>query len=75
MKIGRSAIGLMASMILVALVLMPGISSAKTSATPSPTGSVVAPSKDTFIWADTSEPSSLNPIKGYLGTDYTSDPT
>ena len=58
-------------MILVALVLMPGISSAKESATPSPTGSVAAPSKDTFIFADTSEPSSLNPIKGYLGTDYT----
>ncbi len=71
MKIGRSATGLMASMVLVALVLMPGISSAKESATPSPTGSVVAPSKDTFIFADTSEPSSLNPIKGYLGTDYT----
>jgi peptide/nickel transport system substrate-binding protein len=71
MKIGRSATGLVASTILVALVLMPGISSAKESATPSPTGSVVAPSKDTFIFADTSEPSSLNPIKGYLGTDYT----
>jgi peptide/nickel transport system substrate-binding protein len=28
-------------------------------------------SKTTFIYGDTSEPSSLNPIVGYLGTDYT----
>jgi peptide/nickel transport system substrate-binding protein len=71
MKIGRSAAGVVASTILVALVLIPGISSAQDSATPSPAGSAVAPSNDTFIFADTSEPSSLNPIKGYLGTDYT----
>src|SRR4051794_32429871 len=71
MRIGRSAAGVLASTILVALVLMPGISSAQDSGTPSPAGSAVAPSNDTFIFADTSEPSSLNPIKGYLGTDYT----
>src|SRR6185437_9651561 len=27
--------------------------------------------KSVFIFGDTSEPSSLNPLKGYLGTDYT----
>jgi len=27
--------------------------------------------KSVFIYGDTSEPSSLNPLKGYLGTDYT----
>jgi peptide/nickel transport system substrate-binding protein len=30
-----------------------------------------AAGKTTFIYGDTSEPSSLNPLKGYLGTDYT----
>lgn len=39
-------------------------------------GSALAQSPDTggekvFIFGDTSEPSSLNPMKGYLGTDYT----
>jgi peptide/nickel transport system substrate-binding protein len=29
------------------------------------------PAKKVFIFGDTSEPSSLNPLKGYLGTDYT----
>jgi peptide/nickel transport system substrate-binding protein len=29
------------------------------------------PGKTVFIFGDTSEPSSLNPLKGYLGTDYT----
>src|SRR4249920_307334 len=30
-----------------------------------------APSKVVFTYADVSEPSSLNPMVGYLGTDYT----
>jgi peptide/nickel transport system substrate-binding protein len=34
-------------------------------------GSSGSSQKNVFIFGDTSEPSSLNPLKGYLGTDYT----
>src|SRR5919106_1474925 len=35
--------------------------------TPSPAGE---DETITFTWGDTSEPSSLNPFRGYLGTDF-----
>jgi peptide/nickel transport system substrate-binding protein len=48
------------------LLAMPVYASAQTDS-PSPTGT---DEKVTFIWGDTGEPSSLNPMKGYLATDF-----
>jgi peptide/nickel transport system substrate-binding protein len=63
MKTQRLVAATVLGLVLAALAITPGISTAQES-----TGSA---KKTQFIWADTSEPSSLNPIKGYLGTDYT----
>src|SRR5436853_2495328 len=68
MKISRVAAGVAASMILAALVLAPGVSLAASS-TASPAAS--AANSSTFIYAGSQEPTSLNPLKGYTGTDYT----
>ena len=48
-------------------VVTAGASTAQTS--PSGDGSASG-AQSTFIYADTSEPTSLNPLKGYTGTDY-----
>jgi ABC-type transport system substrate-binding protein len=53
----------LALMAIVALAGVAGVADAQESEAPK--------TESTFRWGDTSEPSSLNPIKGYLGTDYT----
>src|SRR5919109_754415 len=49
-----------------ALLAVPVYAAAQTD-TPSPTGTE---EKVTFIYGDTGEPSSLNPMKGYLAIDF-----
>ena len=59
--------------VVLGLALLVGVATAGASlAQSSPSaGASASAGKKTFIFADTSEPSSLNPLKGYLGTDYT----
>jgi peptide/nickel transport system substrate-binding protein len=55
--------GILVAVVILATASFAGIAGAQ-SATPKK-------QEVTFIYGDTSEPSSLNPIVGYLGTDYT----
>jgi peptide/nickel transport system substrate-binding protein len=59
--------------VMLGLAMLLGVATAGASLAQSTPSAAASGSgaKKTFIYADTSEPSSLNPIKGYLGTDYT----
>jgi peptide/nickel transport system substrate-binding protein len=68
---GASALGIA---VLLIVGLAAGAFAQSSSSTSSSSGAPTAPSSSgelTFTYADVSEPSSLNPLVGYLGTDYT----
>ena len=68
MKQGRRTWPGIAAVALAAVVALSGTAAAQ-SASPSPSGSG-AKGPVTFTFADVNKPSGLNPMVGYLGTDY-----
>jgi peptide/nickel transport system substrate-binding protein len=66
MKWLRRSVAGVATIALLAGLTLAGTALAQTSQSPSTTSG----NGSTFIYGDTSEPSSINPMVGYLGTDY-----
>ena len=52
------------------LVVVIGVSAFAASAQSASPSASPTPQKRVFVWGDTSEPSSLNPMRGYLATDF-----
>jgi peptide/nickel transport system substrate-binding protein len=68
-RLTRVGLALIATVVVVTTSFTGSAMAQDSSATPS-TGASSSGGETTFTYADVSEPSSLNPLVGYLGTDY-----
>jgi peptide/nickel transport system substrate-binding protein len=70
MNVKTRACAVVFGFVLIIGIATSGSSFAQTPETSPSQGASASSAKTTFIFGDTSEPSSLNPTKGYLSTDY-----